>query len=392
MEKKIQVLVGGIVERYETHDLDGHPDFSIWLPKAKKPLLAECKNVRDHEEAYREGGKIVAYKAETQKTRASKGDPTSRFYGVGQFDILGVCLGKKTGNWSDFMFARVVDLARHETHKGKLAVFQRVPLPDSESLAPWYNDLGELLKHSPMHFDPLYQTKLGKAYCADSLDFMRAMPGGQVDLVLTSPPYALHFKKEYGNADQKEYVKWFLPFAEQIKRVLTPHGSFVLNVGGSWTPGAPIRSLYHFRLLLALCDELGFELCQEFFWYNPAKMPAPAEWVNVRRIRVKDSVEYIFWLSPSKFPKADNSRVLQAYSKDMERLIRRGIKQTKRPSGHNITPKFSQDRGGSIPGQHHSVRKQRKQQPLHQAIQEAGQEDSSGPVSRLSCPDSLSSS
>jgi DNA modification methylase len=200
-----------------------------------------------------------------------------------------------------------------------------------------------------MHFTPLYQTKLGKAYCADSLEFMRAMPGSQVDLVLTSPPYALHFKKEYGNADQKEYVKWFLPFAAQIKRVLKPDGSFVLNVGGSWTPGAPVRSLYHFRLLLALCDELGFELCQEFFWYNPAKMPAPAEWVNVRRIRVKDSVEYIFWLSPSKFPKADNSRVLQAYSKDMERLIRRGIKQTRRPSGHNITPKFSRDRGGSIP-------------------------------------------
>ncbi len=197
---------------------------------------------------------------------------------------------------------------------------------------------------------PLYQTKLGKAYCADSLEFMGELPGGHVDLVLTSPPYALHFKKEYGNADQREYVKWFLPFAEQIKRVLKPEGSFVLNVGGSWTPGAPVRSLYHFRLLLALCDDLGFHLCQEFFWYNPAKIPAPAEWVNVRRIRVKDSVEYIFWLSPSEFPKADNSKVLQAYSPDMKRLIKRGIKKTVRPSGHNIKPSFSQDRGGAIPG------------------------------------------
>ena len=150
MEKKIRVLVGNVVERYEAHDLDGHPDFSIWLPNAKKPLLAECKNVRDHEEAYREGGKVVAYKAETQKTRASKGDPTSRFYGVDQFDILGVCLGKKTGDWSDFLFARVVDLARHGTHTDKLAVFQRVPLPDSENLAPWYNDLGELLRQCTM--------------------------------------------------------------------------------------------------------------------------------------------------------------------------------------------------------------------------------------------------
>src|SRR4030042_1270170 len=110
-----------------------------------------------------------------------------------------------------------------------------------------------------MQQTPLYQTKLGKAYCADSLEFMRRMRGKTVDLVVTSPPYALHFKKEYGNADQREYVKWFLPFAEQIKRVLKPDGSFVLNVGGSWTPGAPVRSLYHFRLLLALCDELDFQ-------------------------------------------------------------------------------------------------------------------------------------
>jgi site-specific DNA-methyltransferase (cytosine-N4-specific) len=33
----------------------------------------------------------------------------------------------------------------------------------------------------------------------------------------------------------------------------------------------------------------------------------------------------------------------------MERLIKRGVKKTVRPSGHNIKPTFSQDRGGSIP-------------------------------------------
>jgi DNA modification methylase len=198
-------------------------------------------------------------------------------------------------------------------------------------------------------FEPLYETKRGKAYCADSLEYMRSLRKGSIDLVVTSPPYALHFKKEYGNADQGEYVQWFLPFAEQIKRVLKDDGSFVLNVGGAWTPGAPVRSLYHYRLLLALCDEIGFHLCQEFFWFNPAKMPAPAEWVNVRRIRVKDSVEYIFWLSATPFAKADNSQVLQEYSADMRRLIRRGVKNTVRPSGHNIKPTFANDRGGSIP-------------------------------------------
>ncbi len=196
---------------------------------------------------------------------------------------------------------------------------------------------------------PIYSTELGEAYCADSLAYMRSLPSGSIDLVLTSPPYALHFKKEYGNADQSEYVEWFLPFAEEIKRILKPDGSFVLNVGGAWTPGAPLRSLYHFRLLLALCDRIGFNLCQEFFWYNPAKMPAPAEWVNVRRIRVKDSVEYIFWLSPTPNPKADNAQVLQEYSADMKRLIKRGVKTTKRPSGHNIKSTFAADKGGSIP-------------------------------------------
>jgi site-specific DNA-methyltransferase (cytosine-N4-specific) len=178
---------------------------------------------------------------------------------------------------------------------------------------------------------------------------MKTLRKGSIDLVVTSPPYALHFKKEYGNADQAEYVKWFIPFAEEIKRVLKEDGSFVLNVGGAWTPGAPLRSLYHYRLLLALCDDVGLNLCQEFFWYNPAKMPAPAEWVNVRRIRVKDSVEYIYWLSPTPNPKADNTEVLQEYSRDMKRLIKRGVKNTVRPSGHLIKDTFAADKGGSIP-------------------------------------------
>jgi len=198
--------------------------------------------------------------------------------------------------------------------------------------------------------NPLYSTNIGKAFCADSLAVMRDMPSDSIDLVLTSPPYALHFKKEYGNADQKDYINWFSPFATEIFRILKPSGSFVLNIGGAWTPGEPTRSLYHFRLLLNLCDEIGFNLCQEFFWYNPAKMPAPAEWVNVRRIRVKDSVEYIYWLGKISSPKADNSKILQPYSKDMLRLIRRGISATRRPSGHNIKETFALDKGGAIPG------------------------------------------
>jgi site-specific DNA-methyltransferase (cytosine-N4-specific) len=196
---------------------------------------------------------------------------------------------------------------------------------------------------------PLYSTDLGAAFAGDALPLLRRLPDRTVRLVVTSPPYALHFKKEYGNVDKADYVAWFLRFAREIRRVLVEDGSFVLNIGGSYNPGEPTRSLYHFKLLIALCDELGFHLAQECFWYNPAKLPAPAEWVNVRRIRIKDSVEYVWWLSPSPWPRADNRAVLAPYSDDMQRLLRRGYRAKLRPSGHNITAKFKRDHGGSIP-------------------------------------------
>jgi len=194
----------------------------------------------------------------------------------------------------------------------------------------------------------IYTTKFGKAIVGDSLEVMKQLEASSVNLVVTSPPYALHFKKEYGNVSQETYIDWFLPFATEIHRILRDDGSFVLNVGGSWTPGKPTRSLYHFEILIRLVKDLGFYLAQEMYWFNPAKLPAPAEWVNVRKLRVKDSVECLWWLAKTPWPKANNQRVLQEYSQDMRRLIRKGYKAKKRPSGHNITPKFI-EREGSIP-------------------------------------------
>lgn len=210
----------------------------------------------------------------------------------------------------------------------------------------------DLLFHHPsalLHPKPAYETPFGAMIRGDAATSMAALPDASVDLVITSPPYALHFKKEYGNADKASYVEWFRPFAEQIRRVLKDDGSFVLNIGGSYNQGSPTRSLYHFRLLLMLCDDLKFNLAQECFWYNPAKLPSPAEWVNVRRIRLKDSIEYVWWLSKSDFPKANNRNVLEEYSPDMRRLLAKGYRAKQRPSGHKITHKFAHDRGGAIP-------------------------------------------
>jgi site-specific DNA-methyltransferase (cytosine-N4-specific) len=197
--------------------------------------------------------------------------------------------------------------------------------------------------------DPLYSTERGAAYVGDALELLKALPDHSIDLVVTSPPYALEFQKEYGNVAKDEYVEWFLPFASQVKRCLKSEGSFVLNIGGSYNQGEPTRSLYHFKLIIALCEEVGYHLAQELFWYNPAKLPAPAEWVNVRRIRVKDTVEYIWWLCPTPWPRANNRNVLVSYSNDMKRLLVKGYRAKRRPSGHEITQKFSRDHGGSIP-------------------------------------------
>ncbi|PZR74646.1 MAG: site-specific DNA-methyltransferase [Chthoniobacterales bacterium] len=196
---------------------------------------------------------------------------------------------------------------------------------------------------------PAYSTPWGAAYCCNSLSWLRAIPDASIDLVLTSPPYALEFKKEYGNVAKAKYVEWLKPFGNEIHRILKPEGSFVLNIGGSYNQGSPTRSLYHFKALIMLCEEVGFHLAQECFWHNPAKLPSPAEWVTVRRQRVKDAVEYVWWLSKTPFPKANNRNVLNEYSADMKRLLKRGYKPKQRPSGHIITAKFGSDQGGAIP-------------------------------------------
>lgn len=198
--------------------------------------------------------------------------------------------------------------------------------------------------------EPNYTTPFGAAYLGDSKALLKLLPNDSVNLYLTSPPYALETKKSYGNADKDEFVEWFRPFGEEIYRTLAPNGSFVLNIGGSYNPGSPTRSLYHFELLLMLCKEIGFKLAQECFWLNPCKAPAPAEWVCVRRVRIKDSVEYVFWLSKGEHPKADNKNVLVPYSDAYKGVIKKGGRKNKvYPSGHRATPTFAQDRGGSIP-------------------------------------------
>jgi site-specific DNA-methyltransferase (cytosine-N4-specific) len=164
---------------------------------------------------------------------------------------------------------------------------------------------------------------------------------------MTSPPFALVTKKRYGNVSADRYVDWFSDFAREFERILLRNGSLVVHVGGSWNRRLPTKTLYNFRLLLSLSNR--FHLAQEFYWYNPAKLPAPAEWVNVRRIRVKDAVDPVWWFSKTAYPKASNRRVLKPYSKRMLSLLANGCKPASRPSGHYISDNFSKRQPGAIP-------------------------------------------
>jgi len=200
--------------------------------------------------------------------------------------------------------------------------------------------------------NPAYTTKYGASYCGDSIDLLKELQNDSVDLVITSPPFALQRKKEYGNKDQDEYVEWLSRFGELVFKKLKPNGSFVLDLGGAYEKGVPVRSLYNFRVLIHFCDNLGFKLAEEFYWHNPSKLPSPIEWVNKRKLRVKDSVNTVWWFSKTDFPKANVSNVLCENSDRMKKLLKDPesyYTAKKRPSGHDIGSSFGKDNGGSIP-------------------------------------------
>lgn len=204
----------------------------------------------------------------------------------------------------------------------------------------------------PFKQPPLYTTKFGQAYVADSLEMLAQLPDESINLVVTSPPFALQRKKDYGNKEQHEYVEWLAEFAKLVFKKLKPDGSFVLDLGGAYKKGVPVRSLYQYRVLIKFCDEIGFHLAEEFFWHNPSKLPSPIEWVNKRKIRAKDSVNTVWWLSKTEWPKADVSKVLTEYSERMKKLIKDPAAYytpAKRPSGHDIGSSFGKDNGGAIP-------------------------------------------
>ena len=200
-----------------------------------------------------------------------------------------------------------------------------------------------------------YETTLGRCVCGNSLDILETLEDGSINLVVTSPPFALQRKKAYGNEDQAEYVDWLCQFARLVYQKLRDDGSFVVDIGGAYEQGQPTYSLYQFRTLIKFCDEIGFHLAQPFYWHNPSALPAPIEWVNKRKIRAKTSVNTVWWLSKQPNCKADVTQVLTPYSDRMKKLFENPdhfVKEdgTARPSGHVLgKSSWTHNNGGAIP-------------------------------------------
>jgi len=202
-----------------------------------------------------------------------------------------------------------------------------------------------------------YKTRYGKCLLGEieklSTSYLLKYYRNCINLIVTSPPFPLNNKKKYGNLQGEEYFEWFVNLAPVFSELLTDDGSLVIEIGNAWEPGRPVQSLLHLECLMGLVKnpQANLRLIQEFICYNPSRLPSPAQWVTVNRIRTVDSYTHVWWIAKEDFPKADNSKVLRPYSKSMKRLI--GSKKFNsglRPSGHDVSEEaFAKDNGGSIP-------------------------------------------
>lgn len=196
----------------------------------------------------------------------------------------------------------------------------------------------------------IFETDLGRMLWATAEGAAGVIDDSSINLILTSPPYPLLKPKLYGNHQGENYLDWLCDLASEWKRMLVDNGSLVLNVGPVWDRNQPTQSLYEERLLLRLVDEIGFHLAQRCYYHSPSRIPS-SEWVTIRRVRVRNTVENIWWLSKSPNPKADNRRILLPYSDRMLKLISSGGEtRRERPTGHGGTKNgFGRDNGGMIP-------------------------------------------
>ena len=133
-ERKLNIASReGWLRSFEGHDVDGMHDFTV-ITVGGVSIRVEVKTIRNGEKA----------KVELQKTRAAKGDPSSRYYERDHFDVVAVCVGRLTGDWAQFRYALVRGLPTHKNHQNKLQVMHGIP--DGEDTEPrWFSRFQDVI-------------------------------------------------------------------------------------------------------------------------------------------------------------------------------------------------------------------------------------------------------
>ena len=133
-ERKLRVATReGWLASYVSHDIDGMHDFTV-VALSGATIRVEVKTIRNG----------VRPKVELQKTRAAKGDPSSRYYDRTYFDVVAVCVGRLTGDWSQFRYALVRGFPSHRNYSNKLQVMHTIP--DGEEGEPrWFSRFQDII-------------------------------------------------------------------------------------------------------------------------------------------------------------------------------------------------------------------------------------------------------
>ncbi len=124
----------------------------------------------------------------------------------------------------------------------------------------------------------------------DAMELLRLMDDNSVDLIVTSPPYADNRRGSYSGVPIDEYVSWFLPYTDEMLRVLKPDGSFVLNIKERAANGE--RQTYVLELILEMKNQ-GWYWIEEYIWHK--KNCYPGKWKN----RFRDAWERCLHFSKS---------------------------------------------------------------------------------------------
>ena len=230
-----------------------------------------------------------------------------------------------------------------------------------------------LTKATPGQVVTIFTTDSGAFLWGLAEDAIGHVEDASVAAIWTSPPYPLLTQKRYGDphAAGVGYVDWLSGMVESwLPKLDGDDASILLNLGDAWMPGMPSISTYQERLIVRLEDRLGLKLAQRFTWWNTSAPPGPTLWTCIRKVRVKQAAETIWWLSRSGHARGDNQRVLLPYADDRPAAV--GAR-TKRPNGHWMRGHaFERDNGGAIAGNVLPIANGSQDRAYFKACREAG--------------------